>query len=131
MAELSGGSHLENDLIRHNLVVFRGGDNALQVRHVLVNFMESNHALRVRDDVLQVRHNLVVFRGRDNALQVRHTLVVCREGAPGVAREAQPCLSSGGGRKCVAGGARYTLCKTQCRTSWQRHNLPPRPSPSP
>lgn len=33
LVELSGGSHLENDLIRHNLVVFRGGENALQVRH--------------------------------------------------------------------------------------------------
>jgi intraflagellar transport protein 56 len=31
LADLSGGSHLENDLIRHNLVVFRGGENALQV----------------------------------------------------------------------------------------------------
>lgn len=31
LAELSNGSHLEHDLIRHNLVVFRGGDNALQV----------------------------------------------------------------------------------------------------
>ncbi len=31
LAELSGGTHLENDLIRHNLVVFRGGENALQV----------------------------------------------------------------------------------------------------
>uniref|UniRef100_A0A7S0WYC0 Intraflagellar transport protein 56 n=1 Tax=Chlamydomonas leiostraca TaxID=1034604 RepID=A0A7S0WYC0_9CHLO len=30
LAEASGGSHLENDLIRHNLVVFRGGENALQ-----------------------------------------------------------------------------------------------------
>lgn len=26
----AGGTHLENDLIRHNLVVFRGGENALQ-----------------------------------------------------------------------------------------------------
>ena len=32
LAELSGGSYLEHDLIRHNLVVFRGGDGALQVR---------------------------------------------------------------------------------------------------
>lgn len=31
LAELSGGSHLENDLIRHNLVVFRNGESALQV----------------------------------------------------------------------------------------------------
>lgn len=30
LAEASGGTHLENDLIRHNLVVFRGGENALQ-----------------------------------------------------------------------------------------------------
>ena len=26
-----GGSFTDNDLIRHNLVVFRGGENALQV----------------------------------------------------------------------------------------------------
>lgn len=32
LAELSGGAYLENDLLRHNLVVFRGGENALQVR---------------------------------------------------------------------------------------------------
>lgn len=32
LAELSGGQHLDHDLIRHNLVVFRGGENALQVR---------------------------------------------------------------------------------------------------
>lgn len=31
LAELSGGQHLDHDLIRHNLVVFRGGENALQV----------------------------------------------------------------------------------------------------
>lgn len=31
LAELSGGAYLENDLLRHNLVVFRGGENALQV----------------------------------------------------------------------------------------------------
>ena len=31
LAELSNGSYLENDLIRHNLVVFRGGENAMQV----------------------------------------------------------------------------------------------------
>lgn len=31
LAELSNGTYLENDLIRHNLVVFRGGENALQV----------------------------------------------------------------------------------------------------
>eukprot|EP00201_Polytomella_parva_P024112 CAMPEP_0175040624 /NCGR_PEP_ID=MMETSP0052_2-20121109/1383_1 /TAXON_ID=51329 ORGANISM="Polytomella parva, Strain SAG 63-3" /NCGR_SAMPLE_ID=MMETSP0052_2 /ASSEMBLY_ACC=CAM_ASM_000194 /LENGTH=582 /DNA_ID=CAMNT_0016302889 /DNA_START=6 /DNA_END=1754 /DNA_ORIENTATION=+ len=30
LAELSQGAHLENDLIRHNLVVFRGGEGALQ-----------------------------------------------------------------------------------------------------
>ncbi|GAX82244.1 hypothetical protein CEUSTIGMA_g9672.t1 [Chlamydomonas eustigma] len=30
LAELSGGTYLENDLIRHNLVVFRGGESALQ-----------------------------------------------------------------------------------------------------
>ncbi len=35
LAELSGGTHLDNDLVRHNLVVFRGGENALQVRHHL------------------------------------------------------------------------------------------------
>ena len=28
---LAGGSYMENDLIRHNLVVFRGGESALQV----------------------------------------------------------------------------------------------------
>jgi hypothetical protein len=32
LAELSGGQHMDHDLIRHNLVVFRGGENALQVR---------------------------------------------------------------------------------------------------
>ncbi len=31
LAELSNGSYMENDLIRHNLVVFRGGESALQV----------------------------------------------------------------------------------------------------
>lgn len=31
LAELSNGTYLENDLIRHNLVVFRQGENALQV----------------------------------------------------------------------------------------------------
>lgn len=31
LAEVSGGTYLENDLIRHNLVVFRQGENALQV----------------------------------------------------------------------------------------------------
>mmetsp|Transcript_38089 Transcript_38089/g.84856 ORF Transcript_38089/g.84856 Transcript_38089/m.84856 type:complete len:556 (+) Transcript_38089:159-1826(+) len=31
LADVTGGSYLENDLIRHNLVVFRGGENALQV----------------------------------------------------------------------------------------------------
>ena len=31
LKSLAGGSYLENDLIRHNLVVFRGGENALQV----------------------------------------------------------------------------------------------------
>ncbi|KAF5829604.1 hypothetical protein DUNSADRAFT_15855 [Dunaliella salina] len=30
LSELSGGTYLENDLLRHNLVVFRGGENALQ-----------------------------------------------------------------------------------------------------
>ena len=75
LAELSGGSHLENDLIRHNLVVFRGGDNALQVRHTLVVFREGS-GLRAgeaqsscfpggrRDKAPQVRNNLVIFRDR-------------------------------------------------------------------
>jgi hypothetical protein len=31
LQELSGGTYLENDLLRHNLVVFRGGEHALQV----------------------------------------------------------------------------------------------------
>lgn len=31
LADVSNGTYLENDLIRHNLVVFRGGENALQV----------------------------------------------------------------------------------------------------
>ena len=31
LSELSGGTYLDNDLLRHNLVVFRGGENALQV----------------------------------------------------------------------------------------------------
>lgn len=30
LAEISNGSYLENDLIRHNLVVFRSGENAMQ-----------------------------------------------------------------------------------------------------
>jgi hypothetical protein len=32
LAELTKGKHTEHDLIRHNRVVFRGGENALQVR---------------------------------------------------------------------------------------------------
>lgn len=32
LAEASGGKHTEHDLIRHNLVVFRGGEGAQQVR---------------------------------------------------------------------------------------------------
>jgi hypothetical protein len=32
LKSLAGGSYMENDLIRHNLVVFRGGENALQAR---------------------------------------------------------------------------------------------------
>ena len=31
LAEISGGAHLEHALIRHNLVVFKGGEGALQV----------------------------------------------------------------------------------------------------
>ena len=31
LKSLAGGSYMENDLIRHNLVVFRGGESALQV----------------------------------------------------------------------------------------------------
>lgn len=32
IAEATGGKHTEHDLLRHNLVVFRGGESALQVR---------------------------------------------------------------------------------------------------
>jgi hypothetical protein len=32
LAEATGGSHTQHDLIRHNLVVFKGGEGALQVR---------------------------------------------------------------------------------------------------
>jgi hypothetical protein len=32
LAEACGGKHTEHDLIRHNLVVFRGGEGAMQVR---------------------------------------------------------------------------------------------------
>lgn len=31
LAEATGGSHTQHDLIRHNLVVFKGGEGALQV----------------------------------------------------------------------------------------------------
>lgn len=32
LAEATRGKHTEHDLIRHNLVVFRGGEGAMQVR---------------------------------------------------------------------------------------------------
>ncbi len=32
LAELTGGKHTEHELIRHNLVVFRGGEGAVQVK---------------------------------------------------------------------------------------------------
>jgi intraflagellar transport protein 56 len=35
LAVASGGKHTEHDLIRHNLVVFRGGEGAQQVRPCL------------------------------------------------------------------------------------------------
>lgn len=31
LAEKTNGTHLDNELIRHNLAVFRSGENALQV----------------------------------------------------------------------------------------------------
>eukprot|EP00798_Chlamydomonas_sp_ICE-L_P013897 gene13897-19824_t len=48
LAELSNGSYLENDLIRHNLVVFRSGENAMQeyilkgVVHASIGQMKDN-----------------------------------------------------------------------------------------
>jgi hypothetical protein len=38
--QVAGGDWMENDLIRHNLVVFRSGENALQVRFSLRGCIE-------------------------------------------------------------------------------------------
>ena len=52
-----GTNITENDLIRHNLVVFRGGENALQVLPPLVDFIP------------EARLNLVVYYLRNDEIQ--------------------------------------------------------------
>lgn len=36
LADAMGGKHTEHDLIRHNLVVFKGGEGAQQVQHLMI-----------------------------------------------------------------------------------------------
>ncbi|GFH15618.1 uncharacterized protein HaLaN_11872, partial [Haematococcus lacustris] len=63
LAELSGGTHLENDLLRHNLVVFRGGENALQ------------YLPGMADVPPEARLNLVIHHLRHNEVGEAYNLV--------------------------------------------------------
>eukprot|EP00899_Mesostigma_viride_P026591 jgi/Mesvir1/7116/Mv09220-RA.1 len=63
LAEHSGGSYLENDLIRHNLVVFRNGENALQVLPQLM------------DVPPEARLNLVIYYLKNNEVHEAYNLI--------------------------------------------------------
>ncbi|MEW5297909.1 MAG: hypothetical protein WDW38_003794 [Sanguina aurantia] len=63
LAEVSNGTYLENDLIRHNLVVFRGGENALQILPPL------------RDVPPEARLNLVIHHLRHNDVSEAFNLI--------------------------------------------------------
>jgi len=58
-----GHSLHDNDLIRHNLVVFRGGENALQVLPPLVEYLP------------EARLNLVIYYLRNDEIQEAYELI--------------------------------------------------------
>ena len=61
---LSSSSHnFENDLVRHNLVVFRNGENALQVLPPLL------------DVIPEARLNLVIYHLRNNEIMEAYDLI--------------------------------------------------------
>lgn len=60
---MAGGDWMENDLIRHNLVVFRSGENALQVLPKLI------------DVVPEARLNLVIYYLRQDDVKEAYGLI--------------------------------------------------------
>ena len=61
--DLTGSLHGENDLIHHNLVVFRNGENAMSVLPKLM------------DVIPEARLNLVIYHLKNNDLSEAHELV--------------------------------------------------------
>lgn len=59
----SGDVFQDNDLLRHNLVVFRNGENALQVLPPLLDIMP------------EARLNLVIYYLKNNEIQEAYKLV--------------------------------------------------------
>ena len=59
----TGNLFEDNDLLRHNLVVFRGGENALQVLPPLL------------DVIPEARLNLVIYHLKNDDVQEAYTLI--------------------------------------------------------
>jgi intraflagellar transport protein 56 len=62
-ASTAGNVMQDNDLLRHNLVVFRGGENALQVLPPLVDVMP------------EARLNLVIFYLKNDQTKDAYNLI--------------------------------------------------------
>lgn len=62
-ASTSGSLFQDNDLLRHNLVVFRGGENAL---HVLPPLIEV---------IPEARLNLVIYHLKNDEVQEAYNLI--------------------------------------------------------
>eukprot|EP00217_Crustomastix_stigmatica_P015940 CAMPEP_0183789418 /NCGR_PEP_ID=MMETSP0803_2-20130417/410_1 /TAXON_ID=195967 /ORGANISM="Crustomastix stigmata, Strain CCMP3273" /LENGTH=557 /DNA_ID=CAMNT_0026033587 /DNA_START=70 /DNA_END=1743 /DNA_ORIENTATION=+ len=63
LAEHSSGSYLDNDLVRHNLTVFRAGENALQVLPQLLDMPP------------EARLNLVIYHLRNGEVKEAYALI--------------------------------------------------------